>query len=341
MVNAIKPSAVCVTIPKVSTYQAYISKTQPAGTYTGQVKYTLVHPHDTAAPQIPPKTIATATYLQDVEACPADLTTNQIYTLKDSRDEHEYKVAKLVDGKCWLLENLALDPTDSTTAANMNERNTNASTAAITNYLNGGSSTTTGWSNTAVADVDTGFNSFTAPMINNASKDTLVTGYGAASTNGQAKVGIYYNYCAATVGTYCYDENNGVDIPNTFIDAPMDVCPAGWRMPTAAPSYPNDPNVSDYFALAYALELGYYDEDGVFTGNANAYAGALALSMSGQYQNSASDDQNSSSGLWSSTSFDNGIYSPYMSYESWLTIYPTSYGNRNIGESVRCLLAGQ
>ena len=28
-----------------STYQAYISKTQPAGTYTGQVKYTLVHPN--------------------------------------------------------------------------------------------------------------------------------------------------------------------------------------------------------------------------------------------------------------------------------------------------------
>ena len=29
-----------------STYQAYISQTQPAGTYTGQVKYTLVHPHN-------------------------------------------------------------------------------------------------------------------------------------------------------------------------------------------------------------------------------------------------------------------------------------------------------
>ena len=33
-----------------STYQAYISPTQPAGTYTGQVKYTLVHPHTAPAP---------------------------------------------------------------------------------------------------------------------------------------------------------------------------------------------------------------------------------------------------------------------------------------------------
>ena len=35
-----------------STYQAYISPTQPAGTYTGQVKYTLVHPSD-AMPIVP------------------------------------------------------------------------------------------------------------------------------------------------------------------------------------------------------------------------------------------------------------------------------------------------
>ncbi len=33
-----------------TTYQAYISKTQAAGTYTGQVKYTLVHPHDEPTP---------------------------------------------------------------------------------------------------------------------------------------------------------------------------------------------------------------------------------------------------------------------------------------------------
>ncbi len=34
-----------------TTYQAYISSTQPAGTYTGQVKYTLIHPHTADAPE--------------------------------------------------------------------------------------------------------------------------------------------------------------------------------------------------------------------------------------------------------------------------------------------------
>ena len=33
-----------------TTYQAYISKTQSAGTYTGQVKYTLLHPHSIPVP---------------------------------------------------------------------------------------------------------------------------------------------------------------------------------------------------------------------------------------------------------------------------------------------------
>lgn len=33
-----------------TTYQAYISQTQPAGTYTGKVKYTMVHPNDASAP---------------------------------------------------------------------------------------------------------------------------------------------------------------------------------------------------------------------------------------------------------------------------------------------------
>ena len=35
-----------------TTYAAYISKTQAADTYSGQVKYTLVHPHDADAPRL-------------------------------------------------------------------------------------------------------------------------------------------------------------------------------------------------------------------------------------------------------------------------------------------------
>lgn len=39
------------------SYQIYVGSAQPAGTYTGKVKYTLVHPTSAAAPEIPPDLI--------------------------------------------------------------------------------------------------------------------------------------------------------------------------------------------------------------------------------------------------------------------------------------------
>ena len=39
-------------------------------------------------------------------------TEDNRITLRDSRDEKEYKIAKLADGNCWMTENLALNGTD-------------------------------------------------------------------------------------------------------------------------------------------------------------------------------------------------------------------------------------
>ena len=47
---------------------------------------------------------------------------------------------------------------------------------------------------------------------------------------GSNKVGVYYNYCAASAGSYCYDESKGTG------NASYDLCPAGWRMPTSGSS---------------------------------------------------------------------------------------------------------
>ena len=304
-----------------TTYAAYISKTQPADTYSGQVIYTLVHPADAAAPTIP-KSLDTATTMQEVTYCSEDLPEGQVYTLTDSRDGNTYHVARLKDGNCWMLDNLALDPTNSTTASNMNASNTNATQEAINNLLNGGSSTT-GWSNTAVADVDTNFydGGYTTPRINNASKDTLVTSYGPASTDGKAKVGIYYNFCAVSASTYCYASGSGIDVPDTLIDAPQDICPANWRMPTGGDS-------GEYYTLAQK-----YGSDAA---NTNSLQYNLSTSLSGFYGNSSAVDQGSYGYWWSST-YDNSflMYSLYVD---------SSNVNSNVnylvtGQSMRCLMS--
>ena len=254
------------------------------------------------------------------------ITQNQ--TLKDVRDNNTYMVGKLKDGNCWMLDNLALDPTDATTAQNMNESNTNATAAAINNLLNGGSSTT-GWSNTAVANVTTNFsnNSYIQPRINNASKNTLVTSYGPASTNGQAKVGIYYNFCAASASTYCYASGQGIDVPGTIIDADQDICPANWRMPTGGD------NSGEYYTLAQK-----YGSDAT---NTNSLQYNLSTSLSGFYIDISASRQGSYGEWWSSTYFDSEVVeSMYTLGVDSTQVFLSSYG-RESGQPMRCLISEQ
>ena len=242
-------------------------------------------------------------------------------TLIDTRDNTTYMAGRLKDGKCWMLDNLALDPTNSTTAANMNASNTNATQEAIDNLLNGGSSTT-GWSNVVVVDVDTNFESCTEPRINNASKDTLITSYGPASTNGQAKVGIYYNYCAASVSTYCYASGSGIDVLDTLIDAPQDICPANWRMPTGGKS-------GEYYSLAQK-----YGSDAT---NTNSLQYNLSTPLSGVYDSSSANSQGSDGSWWSSTFGTN--YNMHYMLVTPTSMNPSLINSRVGGKSMRCLMA--
>ena len=117
-----------------TTYAAYISKTQAADTYSGQVIYTLVHPSSAAAPSLDGcnptgTTIGTdsstdVVCMQDITSTNkstvlASMTEGTQYTLKDKRDGKEYKVAKLADGKVWMTQNLDLDLNAGTTYTNL------------------------------------------------------------------------------------------------------------------------------------------------------------------------------------------------------------------------------
>ena len=116
-----------------TTYAAYISKTQAADTYSGQVIYTLVHPSSAGAPgsiSCNPNgtTIGTnpstdVVCMQDITSTNkstilASMTEEQQYTLTDKRDGKTYTVSKLKDGNVWMTQNLDLDLDSTKTYTN-------------------------------------------------------------------------------------------------------------------------------------------------------------------------------------------------------------------------------
>ena len=87
---------------------------------------------------------------------------------------------------------------------------------------------------------------------------------------GSGKIGIYYNYCAASAGSYCYGDGNQ-SYGNPTGDATEDICPANWRMPTGytgtaeqqklVNKYGYDTPASDTNSLQYNLSTplsGYF-----------------------------------------------------------------------------------
>ena len=169
--------------------------------------------------------------------------TNTPTTVKDTRDDHTYMVQRLADGNCWMLDNLALDIADSDVQGKMTSSTTNASDAQLGYLKNGGVS----YPNTyfAVSKAWNNSNYYDRPLINTDYINTVpAPTYGTASN----KVGVYYNYCAASAGTYCYSSSSSSG------NATADVCPAGWRLPTWSEFL----GITDYSSAFSPVLSGYY-----------------------------------------------------------------------------------
>ena len=293
-----------------TTYAAYMSSTQAADTYTGKVKYTMVHPY-TEEPTQPvactagkiryqpnasnvtgemgnqsPTSIEiestiplwasnfkrdgygfagwntefdySGTYYgpnQDITA-PSDFSTNglslyavwvksagtlqnwsgcsslaqgSVTALTDNRDNDTYAVAKLADGKCWMIENLRLD--DSAELSNTNTHNPslpltndNSTNPIITsNHLSPTTDPTqTAWCTSgSAACIDQSM-----LATNNTTLFTNNTASGYSAESNVYSYGNYYNWYSATGGHGKYGSTYG-----DGYHAPGDICPTGWHLP--------------------------------------------------------------------------------------------------------------
>ena len=296
-----------------------------SGTYVGTIVFNVVS-------AVAPPTISRLTYMQDfanlsatdLDSVKTSMVEDKAYELQDTRDNTTYHIAKLKDGKIWLLDNLALDLTDATVQSNLTPETTNATATSLTALKSGNRAAGDNYANAGVSNWTSGA-SYSAPLVNLTNKDVIPSN---APTGGKGynKVGGYYNFCAASAGSYCY--GNGTSYGTPSGNATEDICPAGWRLPTGN-------TTGEYAALANAI-YGSTGSTSDTTAIAN-YRNALSLPLSGTFPNGSAYYQGDYGFFWSSTrGGSNYMYSLYADADG---VYPVDDGGgRDGGNSVRCLV---
>ena len=213
---------------------AKASSTQASGTYNNVINFYAV-----GKPYTPPS-INDFTYMQDFatlsEADKQALLTatpiEQIYTLKDKRDEQNYTVAKLKDNKIWMTKNLNLAGGTEITSELSNVPD--GYTLPTANGFQSG--------NKLPASSTSGFNDDAKAFVYNSTK-TSGTGCSAPGCYS------YYSWTAATAGS-------GLSITADNIDAPYSICPKGWKLPsTRSTSVADWKTESDFYKLAVAYGM--------------------------------------------------------------------------------------
>ena len=343
-----------------TTYATYISPTQAAGTYLGQVKYLLTHPST-----VPP----TSAYIMQEVADWEDELTNEGDSVVafDNRDGKSYWVTKLADGHIWMTQNLDLDIGGVNTTA-LNSNNTDISTTASGSgiYVDGYAEKDGVWTWTPVSTAITSnyyidnttvkpsawpTNNYTTPYSaeggdtyyytsnttgNDTRYDSLQDCKNASHTEDECRryfAGNYYNWTAAIAS------NNSTDIGSTAGEiASNSICPKGWRLPNASQT---DNVYNEFGRMLYQAEItakvsagnesvGYAtggfnklrSNPYYFVRSGNINGGTLLISgVSGYY--------------WSSTV--NSSTSAYLLFFDSTDIYPARNRSRYLGRSVRCV----
>ena len=353
-----------------TTYAARISQTQPAGTYTGQVKYILVHPSGDTPSELPK--------MQDVANWGEQILLGEEIVAQDTRDNNTYTVARLCvardsSNNCtadqlWMTQNLDFAPSSAVTYTHANTdlgwttgdssatwtplAATMSNPAYITNFASGNpENSVSGWSNDYNKPhyaegkyYDTSTSSFTTDEIivyNGTKYQGRAACVAAGHTGAQCdhyKVGNYYNWPAAIADN---DASEYTDNSNYTV-APNSVCPAGWRLPNGLTQSGGTTVMSEFNALLLAggITTGtdlsgstdtIYTPNGSMLINTNPYY----FVRSGYVRGSTLYSFTGYAGYWSSTAVSaSQAYSLYFHSGG---VWPAYRYYRNLGRSLRCV----
>ena len=180
-----------------------------------------------------------------------------------------------------------------------------------------------------------------APYQNaNYTYDTVIDKYGipASDSSGTAnviynighgsyKIGTYYNFCAATLGSYCYGNGSSGEGTPSGNATEADICPLGWRLPTGGTS-------GEYQSLATTIQTNHSatwnDPTDLFS-----FQTMLSTPMSGSYDTGTAFRQGTYGIFWSSTY--SSATNMHRVYVTGAEVTPQNSSLRTGGYSVRCI----
>ena len=288
----------------------------------------------------------------------ADLSS--VSALTDQRDNQTYAIAKLADGKCWMIENLRLDNTAELTTTNTNNPLNDGTNVTLKhNYTDADAY------NTLSPISNVAYNATTAPegwcttnsttchdqsRLRTDNTANRATGNPNTNSGSMYSYGNYYNWYSATAGngTYDYSTNNN--------SVGGDLCPAGWKLPKGGQTTIN--TTADFYVLGKSLMrggngdsiepnqdassgYGYYDNTPT---NTNGDTATKAFRKypnnylySGYVNGGSLDNRGTFGDYWSSTARNyNNACHLYLDSSG---VHPgTNYNPKYNGYAVRCIV---
>ena len=299
------------------TFGVKASSSLPAGEYKNTVVFSIIAKEK-------PKDLSKATYLQDLATHPEYCTNTQTGVtalLKDSRDDKQYRVRKLKDGKCWMIDNLRLGTAGQALTLTTADSNVNSTkTIPAAQIVNSGTTKWDNGSSTTQAQYQTYhiYNREDATFTE--TTDTQGTYYDVSGND----YGNLYNWWTATAGSGIYNTSKDTEVSES-------ICPKGWVLPknaTGAGSF-------------YTLYQSYNSQSLMTTVAAKDSTVAdrgPEFKLAGYY-NGGAKYAGSEGNYWSRTAYgyDGSSYRAYYLSLDTSDVVPQGYYYQYRGYSVRCI----
>jgi uncharacterized protein (TIGR02145 family) len=259
-------------------------------------------------------------------------------TLTDTRNNQEYRIRKLADGKCWMIDNLKLELKNGMT---LTSKDTNIATdttihftedgtkdgPALTgmdkNFTTSGFNTINGTNNQAPPNLD-------AWRQNDPSGTAGCSNGDAYNSNSKTGCGYLYNFYTAAAGTTSQSQ----DV--RYSTAAGSICPAGWRLPTGLLGLNDTTNDFATLDISYGGNGANHALDNPDTQNLWLSAGAWQGTFSGRYDNGFFN-QGVDGPYWSSSI--NSVVSIFSTVLDDSSVTPgAGSASRRYGFPVRCVI---